>query len=181
MALQGHREPAAPGRTEGCEHTIRLRGAMRKRLKKMISEEQFQTWLAHMDDALEAFLARLPAEIRDRLDGSPESLGVLEAWLLERYPTMDAILEEDEEASHLDGAARYVGDVFRKALGGHWRLRLNDPKYVFHGLPELWFLEKKDTPDAPHTLVTASLDRRTGKHLLLVFNGAKECIERNRP
>jgi len=72
----------------------------------------------------------------------PDSLGVLEAWLLERYPTMDTILE-DEKASHLDGAARYVGEVFRKAIGGHWRLRLNDPKYVFHGLPELWFLEEK--------------------------------------
>jgi len=153
---------------------------MGKQLKEMNSEEQFQDWLAHMDDAHEAFLVRLPAEVRERLDGSPDSLGVLEAWLLERYPTMDTILE-DEEASHLDGAARYVGEVFRKALGGHWRLRLNDPKYVFHGLPELWFLEEKDTPDAPHTLVTASLARRTGKYLSLVFNGSKECIKRNRP
>jgi len=153
---------------------------MGKQLKEMNSEEQFQDWLAHMDDALEAFLARLPAEVRDRLDGSPESLGVLEAWLLERYPTMDAILE-DEEASHLDGAARYVGEVFRTALGGHWRLRLDDPKYAFHGIPELWFLEKKDTPLAPPALVTASLDRRTGKFFSLVFNGSKELNERNRP
>ena len=152
---------------------------MSKRLRKMISHEQFQDWLAHMDDALEAFLARLPAEMRERLDGSPESLGVLEAWLLERYPTIDAILE-DEEASHLDGAARYVGEVFRRMLGGHWRLRLNNPKYVYYGIPEFWFLEKKDTPIASLPLVTSSLDRRTGKHLLLVFNGAKECIERNR-
>ena len=146
----------------------------------MISQEQFQDWLSHMADALEEFLAQLPAEVRAHLDGSPESLGALEAWLLERYPTIPAILE-DEEHPHLDGAARYVGEVFRKALGGHWRLRLNDPKYVFHGIPELWFLEEKDTPDAPHTLVTASLDQRTGKYLSLVFNGTKECIERNRP
>ena len=153
---------------------------MSKTFKKMISQEQFQNWLAHMDDALEAFLAPLPAEVRERLNGSPESLGALEVWLLERYPTMDSILE-DEEASHLDGAARYVGEVFRTALGGHWRLRLNDPKYAYHGIPELWFLEKKDTPVAPLTLVTASLDRRTGKFISLVFNGAKECIEHNRP
>jgi hypothetical protein len=153
---------------------------MGKRLKKMSSQEQFQDWLAHMGDALEEFLAWLPPQVRERLDGSPESLGVLEAWLLERYPTMLSILEDAEE-SHLDGAARYVGEVFRKALGGHWRLRLDDPKYVFHGLPELWFLKEKDTPDAPHTLVTASLDRRTGAYFSLVFNGAKECIERNRP
>jgi len=152
---------------------------MSKRLRKMISEGEFQDWLAHMEDALEEFLARLPVEVRERLDGSPESLGALEAWLLERYPTMHAILE-DEEASHLDGSARYIGEVFRTMLGGHWRLRLNDPKYVYHGIPELWFLEKKDTPVAPLPLVTASLDRRTGKFFSLVFSGAKECIERNR-
>jgi len=141
---------------------------MGKQLKEMNFEEQFQDWLAHMDDALEEFLARLPIEVRERLDGSPASLGALEAWLLKRYPTMDAILEA-EEASHLDGTARYVGEVFRKALGGHWRLRLDDPKYAFYGIPELWFLEKKDTPLAPPALVTASLDRRTGKFFSLVF------------
>ena len=141
---------------------------MSKRLRKMISEGEFQDWLAHMEDALEEFLARLPIEVRERLDGSPASLGALEAWLLKRYPTMDAILEA-EEASHLDGTARYVGEVFRKALGGHWRLRLDDPKYAFYGIPELWFLEKKDTPLAPPALVTASLDRRTGKFFSLVF------------
>ena len=153
---------------------------MSKRLIKMLSEEQFQDWLAHMDEALARFLARLPAEVTDRLDGSPDSLGALEAWLLERYPTMVSILA-DEERLHLDGAARYVGEVFRKELGGHWRIRLNDPKYAFHGIPELWFLEEKDTPVAPITLVTASLDRRTGEYISLVFNGAKRGIERNRP
>ena len=153
---------------------------MRKRLIKMLSEEQFQDWLTHMDDALAGFLVRLPAEVTERLDGSPDSLGALEAWLLERYPTMPSILE-DEERPYLDGAARYVGEVFRKALGGHWRIRLDDPTYAFHGIPELWFLEEEDTPVAPITLVTASLDRRTGKYLSLIFNGAKECIERNRP
>ena len=153
---------------------------MSKTFKKMISQEQFQNWLTHRDDALDAFLAQLPMEIRERLDGSPESLDALEAWLLERYSTMLSILEDGEEP-HLDGAARYIGEVFCSALGGHWHLCLDDPKYVYHGIPELWFLEEKDTPVAPLALVTTSLDRRTGKHLTLVFNGSKELIERNRP
>lgn len=153
---------------------------MREQLSEVNSEEQFQYWLAHMDDALDEFLSRLPMEVRDRLDGSPESLGALEAWLLEKYPTIDAIMSDDE-MPNLDGAARYVGEVFRKVLGGRWRIRLDDPKYVYHGLPELSFLEKKDTPIAPITVVTTSLDRRTGKFLSLVFNGAKDLIERNLP
>ena len=152
---------------------------MREKLSEVSSEEQFQYWLAHMDDALDEFLSRLPTEVRDRLDGSPQSLGALEAWLLERYPAMDAIMS-DNEMSNLDGAGRYVGEVFRKALGGRWRIRLDDPQYIYHGLPELSFLEKKDTPVAPITVVTTSLDRRTGKFLSLVFNGSKDLIERHR-
>ena len=105
---------------------------MGETLDKASSEDQFQYWLANMDDTLEDFLARLPAEVCEHLDGSPVSLDVLEAWLL-------------------------------------------------HGIPEVSFLEKKDTPVAPMSLVTASLDRRTGKYLSLVFNGSKELIERNRP
>jgi hypothetical protein len=101
MALRGHREPAAPGRTEGCGHPVRLRR----------NEQDIQE------------------------DDLPRAVPEL-ACAHGRRATTDAILE-DEEASHLDGAARYVGEVFRKALGGHWRLRLNDPKYVFHDLPEL--------------------------------------------
>jgi len=153
---------------------------MGEKPNKASSEDQFQYWLANMDDTLEDFLARLPAEVRERLNGSPESLDALEVWLLERYPTTSAIMSDDE-LSNLDGATCYVGEVFRKALGGHWRIRLDDSKYAFHGIPELWFLEEKDTPVAPITLVTASLDRRTGKYISLVFNGAKRGIERNRP
>jgi len=153
---------------------------MRETLSKESSEAQFQNWLAHMDDAIEEFLARLPGEVRAHLDGSPESLDVLEAWLLERYLTMSGILSDDA-LSNLNGAMCYVGEVFRKALGGQWRIRLDDPKYAFHGIPEVSFLEKNDMPVAPITLVTASLDRRTGKYLSLVFNGSKELIEHNRP
>lgn len=143
------------------------------------SDEQFQYWLAHMDDALEEFRTRLPVGVREQLDGSPASLAVLEAWLLEQYPTARAIMS-DAELANLDGAARLVGEVFRSALGGRWRIRLDDPKYAFHGLPELSFLDQKDTPVAPMTLVTASLDRRTGKFLSQVFHGTKDLVDRQR-
>jgi len=152
---------------------------MIEKFSKICSEDDFEYWLTHMDDALDEFQARLPAEVRERLDGSPESLGALEAWLLARYPAIRAIMSEDE-MSNLDAAGRYVGEVFRKTLGGRWRIRLDDPKYAFHGIPEVSFLETNDTPLAPVTIVTASLDRRTGTFLSLVFNGTKDLIDRNR-
>jgi len=50
------------------------------------SKEEFQDWLDHMEEALDAWLDRLPEEVRDKLDFSIDSLDALEGWLLERYP-----------------------------------------------------------------------------------------------
>jgi hypothetical protein len=143
------------------------------------SQEQFEYWLSHMDDALAEFFARLPEDLRAKLDYSPASLPAIEEWLLARYPNPGAIMT-DAELPILDGAARYVGETFRKSVGGRWRIRLDDPKYVYHGLPELTFLEKRDTPECPLATVTTSLDRRTGKYFTQVLNGVRELVERAR-
>jgi hypothetical protein len=133
-------------------------------------EDLFEHWLAHMDDALAEFFARLPSALKAALDFTPASLDRLEAFLLERYPTVQAIKADPEP--YLDGAARYVGEVFRRHIGGRWRMRMDDPKYVYAGLPELTFLATKDTPVCPITLVSASLDRRTGVFISGVFDNS---------
>jgi hypothetical protein len=134
----------------------------------------FESWLAHMDDALAEFFARLPSALTDTLDYAPPSLDRLEAFLLERYPDIRSIKADPEP--YLDGAARYVGEVYRRNIGGRWRIRDDDPKYVYAGLPELTFLAEKDTPACPIVLVTASLDRRTGAFLSTVFKNHARLI-----
>ena len=130
--------------------------------------EDFEHWLAHMDDAIDHFLASAPAAVRTRLDSSKESLVALEEWLLERYASTDEMLVSSESFV-IDGAARYVGEIFRKALGGRWELPLGDPSYVFHGRPQLVGFPAATTPVSPHSLVTAAADRRTGRFLLGVL------------
>lgn len=141
-------------------------------------DDLFENWLAHMDDALAEFFARLPPALKDVLDFAPQSLDRLEAFLLERYPSVQAIKVDPEP--YLDGAARYVGEVFRRHIGGAWRLRTDDPKYVYAGLPELTFLREKDTPVCPITLVSASLDRRTGAFISSVFQNTARRIAKAR-
>lgn len=137
-------------------------------------QDQFENWLAHMDDALAELFARLPSALKGALDYAPASLDRLEAFLIERYPGVDAIKSDPEP--YLDGAARYVGEVFRRNIGGRWRLRDDDPKYVYAGLPEVTFLAERDTPVCPLTLVSASLDRRTGKFISTVFDNTSKRI-----
>jgi hypothetical protein len=141
-------------------------------------EDLFEHWLAHMDDALAEFFARLPPALKAALDFAPESLDRLEAFLLERYPNVQAIKADPEP--YLDGAARYVGEVFRRHIGGRWRMRMDDPKYVYAGLPELTFSASRDTPVCPITLVSASLDRRTGAFISTVFGNSAKRIASTR-
>lgn len=128
------------------------------------TRDDFEYWLADMDDALERFLDSLPAQLRGELDYSIASLDPLEQWILDRYASTKAMLEPTESGV-VDGLARYIGETLRKQVGGHWDIRLDDPKYAFYGLPELTGFGARSTPEAPITLATAAADRRTGHYI----------------
>ena len=148
-------------------------------MNEVKAREDFEYWLADMDDALERFLDSLPNEVSERLDYSPASLDVLERWILDRYASTDQMLPASE-ATKVDGLARYIGETFRKAIGGHWDIRLDDPKYVFYGRPQLTGFSDKPTPTCPLLLATASADRRTGKYLNGVLNSYLKDLDRQR-
>jgi hypothetical protein len=131
--------------------------------------EQFQFWLAHMDDALEKFLGALPPSVRKQLDGEPASLDKLEEWLLSRYPTV-ADTKPPTEASTLDGASRYVGEIFRRVTYSKWTTENGDLKFAFYGLPILKGGKLFRMPACPLTMVTASIDRRTGQYLSTIVS-----------
>jgi len=126
--------------------------------------EDFEYWLADMDDAIERFLGGVASRVSERLDLSPASLDVLEAWIVERYASTEAMLAPSESRI-VDGLARYIGETFRKAIGGRWEIRFDDSKYVFYGKPQLTDFWDKPTPVCPLSLATAAADRRTGEFL----------------
>ena len=69
----------------------------------------------------------------------------------------------------VDGAARYVGEIFRVRTSSRWMLETRDPKFVFFGLPILHGGAFGQMPACPMTMVTASLDRRTGRYLSTIL------------
>lgn len=140
------------------------------------SQDDFELWVFKMEDALNEFFVQLPDDVRRGLDFSPASLDVLETWLLERYPSPRSLLATSEKYT-LDGAARYIGETLRKNVGGHWTIDLDNPKNAFFGLP---ILTGYRIPDSPHSLATASMDRRTGSYLRTVLEN-KLKHEQERP
>lgn len=89
--------------------------------------EKFQYFLFEMDDVLESFIAAAQ-EAGFQLDYSIDSLSSLERFIL-------AQADAAGESQLQNRAARYLGEVFRKSLGGKWELCLKDPKYLFYKLP----------------------------------------------
>jgi hypothetical protein len=133
-------------------------------MKDVDQLSQFQAWLGYMDSALASFKLELPVELRSKLDYSVASLDALEEWLLQRYTSISDI-KAKSESLFLDGSARYVGEVFRGVTRSEWSIQLDDPKRVYFGLPVLLGGKLGPAADCPITLVTASLNRRSGTYL----------------
>jgi hypothetical protein len=134
----------------------------------LTTRDDFEYWIVDMDDALNRFMQILPEPLREKLNYSPASLDYLEAWILDCYPNTSAMLE-NSQSQIVDGAARYIGETFRRAIGGYWDIRLDDPNTAFFGVPILIGFEERSTPIAPLALATASADRRTGNFIRSVL------------
>jgi hypothetical protein len=133
---------------------------------------EFNEWLGDMDVELRRFLDSLDPDVREALDFSPESLDVIESWILSRYPHFSDMLADGEEWN-LDGLARYIGETIRKNVEGHWELEL-DPDVIYYGLPQLTGFSSEPTPVAPHRLATYTADRRNGTYLRTILNNMIE-------
>jgi hypothetical protein len=91
--------------------------------------EKFQVFLFEMDDVLESFLSEARS-LGVTFDYSLTSLDLLETYILAQLNGRD-----DERLKNR--AARYIGEVFRKTVGGKWELCQKDRKYLYFNLPVL--------------------------------------------
>ena len=90
--------------------------------------EKFQAYLFEMDDVVAAFVEEA-RRAGVTLDYSLESLDAIEPYLAEK---LAAGANRDLLRNQ---AGRYVGETFRKLIGGHWELCLKEPNYLYLKLP----------------------------------------------
>lgn len=125
--------------------------------------EEFQLWLAKEVEVREEFRSVLPSDMQDQLDLEPESLAVLETFLLDRYSSIDAAMRINERPV-VDAAARHVGLVMILNIdGAEWAIDLENADSVYFKLPIIRFVDEDE--ECPLSMVTTSLDRRTGTFL----------------
>lgn len=124
-----------------------------------VQSDEFQVWLAHHDDFLAELRAEAPPALRP-LEPVPASLDGVEAWLLKRFPTIDAA-RAPEAARTINRFAVHLGETFRLALDLRWHLD-TVPDSVFFNLPVL--RGPAVAAICPLTLTTAATSRRRGDY-----------------
>ncbi len=131
-----------------------------------ISHDDFEAWLSEMDDRLEGLAEVLPSSLASQLDYSGRSLDLLENWLLSRYASVKDLLQDSEKHT-LDLLSTYVGETFRKNLGGVWIIDLENAANAYYSVPVMELMDRSVV--CPITLTTAAADRRTGNFLSRVL------------
>jgi hypothetical protein len=137
-----------------------------------MNQQLFDAWLGEMNMAIARFVESAPPEIRSHLDGSDESLNVVEQWLLRKYANPKEACAESETL-FIDGAARYLGEIFRLRSGSTWGIELSNPKDAFYGIPSLRGGSLR-TNLCPLTTVTASTDRRNGLYFATILGNIRQ-------
>lgn len=130
-------------------------------------EEVFAEWLTFIGDRVKTWKQTLPEEISSQLNWGPESLPVIEQYLLNNFKLEDQNNKEKREL--LDAVVSYTGEVFKKHIPETiWKIDVEDTTNIFYNLPYLVF--KLGVPICPHHLIQDALTNRTGSELIERFN-----------
>lgn len=106
------------------------------------SEDNYTWWLNIMPDEMPR-LSILPKEVRTRLDHSPGSLDVLEAYIRANYTTDE--MKDRRNRFARDLFARYIGETLRRNIPElYWAFGTEDDQSPLHGVPVLLTLGQED-------------------------------------
>lgn len=136
------------------------------------SKENFQDWIFYIDDKMEAFIDGFSKKNNLTLDYSLNSLNELEVWIINNFKDRFE-LKENEEL--LDLLTIYIGETFRKHIGGKWFIDLENKENAYYHMPVLTSDEYKgEKYIAPLTFATASISRKKGNYISTILRNAME-------
>lgn len=134
------------------------------------TRENFEEWIILIPFKMEYFTNTFAGENNLKLDYSMESLDELEKWILSNYKKVNDLIEDRKT---LDYLTVYIGETFRKYIGGKWYIDLENKKNVFYSMPVLTSPEYKGvTCKSPMIYATASIDRQKGNHISTILKNS---------
>jgi hypothetical protein len=130
-------------------------------------KEIFAEWLTFIGDRVKEWKRTLSKETSSQLDWTPQSLTIIERYLLDHFKLSDQ--NNKDKRTSLDAIVSYTGEVFRKHIPETvWKIDVEDTSNIFYNLPYLVF--KLGVPVCPHYLIQDALTNKTGSELSERFN-----------
>jgi hypothetical protein len=136
----------------------------------------FLAWMSEMEAVTNQLFTLVGPAVAARLTFTVDSLDVLEAWLLHTFLNYHELLSPENAAAY-DGAARYYGEVLRRAVGGEWVPCLESKRSSNYGYPTVDNYPGRGARIMPHFCITATIDRRQGNYLSSIVKRAQQHTE----
>lgn len=127
------------------------------------TQEDFQEWIFHISDKMEQFTSKFAGENRLILDYTKASLDDLERWILNNYSDSKYLIKD---GSTLDCLTIYIGETFRRYIGGKWVIDLKNEKNAYYSMPTLTDPSYQgEIFVAPMSYATACISRNKGNYI----------------
>ncbi|MFJ1352179.1 hypothetical protein [Capnocytophaga canimorsus] len=127
------------------------------------TQDNFQDWIFYIDDKMDDFTQNFAQQHHLTLDYSIQSLDDLEQWIFTNFENNTLLIEN---AKLLDLLTIYIGETFRKHIGGKWVMDTENKKNAYYMLPVLWNENFKGVIyKSPRTYATACISRKKGNYI----------------
>ena len=131
------------------------------------TKENFQDWIFYIGDKMDYFTETFAKENNLKLDYSINSLDILENWIINNYNSINDLRETYEI---LDLLTIYIGETFRKHIGGKWFMDMENKDNAYYMMPVLTSSEYKgEIFKAPRTFATACISRKKGNYISTIL------------
>jgi hypothetical protein len=136
------------------------------------TQNNFQEWIFFIGEKMDSFTEGFAQENNLTLDYSIKSLDELEGWILKTYKNEDQLIKDH---TILDLLTIYIGETFRKHIGGKWFMDIDNEKNAFYMMPVLTSPDFKGVKyKSPMTFATASIDREKGNYISTILKNNME-------
>ena len=133
------------------------------------TKENCKEWISCIPDKMDRFTHEFAGNNHLILDYTMASLNDLESWIIAHYQDVNELIAD---ISTLDYITIYIGETFRKYLGGEWSIDLRDNENAPY--PVLLLMDtanKGETQFSPMALTTECISRNKGNYVSgILFN-----------
>ena len=134
------------------------------------TQDDFEEWLVLIDFKMDYFTGEFAKEQNLKLDYSIESLDEIEGWILANYKEIKDLIADSKM---LDYLTIYIGETFRKYIGGKWYIDLKNKKNAYYSMPVLTDPSYKyERYAATMTFATACIARKKGNYISTILRNS---------